>query len=217
MATIGILPASGSALRVRGLPKFCFPVTETESAIEWHIRKMEPICDEIVVTTRSLWIPILKSLDLGAKVTVKSVEPSTMSSVVASVATDPDARYVVGLPDTHVKDSDDFYSAIASDKALLSLALFDCPPHLRGRVGQVLTDQDKVIDVVDKDPNCTYTKMWGAFSFSGITFNPKLMHPGFEFNDFRSFGIAFHNASGSYYDLGTYAGLQEFYASDLQV
>ena len=212
MGVVGVLPASGSAFRIRGLPKFCFPVNDTETAIEWHIRSMESVCDEIIVTTRTMWLPILKSLDLGNKVTIKCVEPSTMSSVVASVATDSTTRYVVGLPDTYVKDSDDFYSAIASDTALLSLALFDCPLELRGRVGQVLTNEKNVLDVVDKDPSCSYTKMWGAFSFSGIKFNPKLIHPGFEFNDLRSSGIAFYNASGAYYDLGSYQGLKEFYS-----
>jgi hypothetical protein len=211
MAVIGVLPASGSAIRVMGLPKFCFPVNEYETAIEWHIRRMEEVCDEIVVTTRSIWIPLLQSLNLGSKTRVEHIEPSTMSSAVASVTTDLTARYVVGLPDTNVKDSDNFYSAIASDTALLSLALFDCPLNLRGRVGQVFTSKNKVTHVLDKDPNCTYSKMWGAFAFTGIQFNPELSHPGLEFNDFLSSGVTFHNASGSYYDLGSFQGLREFY------
>ena len=40
MATIGILPASGKASRIGGIPKFCLPVSEEESILQWHVNQM---------------------------------------------------------------------------------------------------------------------------------------------------------------------------------
>ena len=57
--TIGLLPASGSAKRLGGLPKFSLPVNETSSLLEYHVNLMEEVCDEIRISTRLDWLPIL--------------------------------------------------------------------------------------------------------------------------------------------------------------
>jgi hypothetical protein len=34
-----------------------------------------------------------------------------------------------------------------------------------GRLGQVCLDGDRVVDIVDKDPNCPYSWVWGTVGF----------------------------------------------------
>ena len=47
MATIGVLPASGKASRIGGIPKFCLPISDERSLIQWHVEQMLEMCDEV--------------------------------------------------------------------------------------------------------------------------------------------------------------------------
>jgi len=49
---VGILPASGSASRMMGLPKFLLPVNENKNILEWHIDLMSECCDVIRISTQ---------------------------------------------------------------------------------------------------------------------------------------------------------------------
>jgi molybdopterin-guanine dinucleotide biosynthesis protein A len=53
MSTIGILPASGKASRVGGIPKFCLPISDERSLLQWHVEQMLEVCDEVRVSTRA--------------------------------------------------------------------------------------------------------------------------------------------------------------------
>jgi GTP:adenosylcobinamide-phosphate guanylyltransferase len=80
MATIGILPASGKASRIGGIPKFCLPVSEEESILQWHVNQMLEVCDEVRVSTKAEWVPVIQNMKMNIKLVVR--EPSTMSDAV---------------------------------------------------------------------------------------------------------------------------------------
>ena len=61
MATIGVLPASGKASRIGGIPKFCLPISDERSLIQWHVEQMLEMCDEVRISTRSEWVPIIQN------------------------------------------------------------------------------------------------------------------------------------------------------------
>jgi molybdopterin-guanine dinucleotide biosynthesis protein A len=47
MRTIGVLPASGKASRIGGIPKFCLPISDERSLLQWHVEQMLEVCDEV--------------------------------------------------------------------------------------------------------------------------------------------------------------------------
>ena len=65
-----------------GIPKFCLPLTESQSLLEWHIERMRLCCDRIRVCTRSNWIPIVQAMKVS-DVELIAIEPSTMSDALA--------------------------------------------------------------------------------------------------------------------------------------
>ena len=66
MATIGVLPASGRASRIGGIPKFCLPISDERSLLQWHVEQMLEVCDEVRVSTRPEWVPIIQNMDMNA-------------------------------------------------------------------------------------------------------------------------------------------------------
>ena len=100
MATIGVLPASGRASRVGGIPKFCLPISDERSLLQWHVEQMLEVCDEVRISTRSEWIPIVQNMNMNVKIIVR--EPSTMSDAINFMIGDYNDTVVVGMPDTYI-------------------------------------------------------------------------------------------------------------------
>ena len=168
MATIGLLPASGKASRLAGIPKFLLPVAGAETLLHWHVSRLLQVCDEVRVSTRAEFAPRVAALDLPIRLFVR--EPSTMSDALAYMAEKSSADdFMVGMPDTIVTGSpENFYltmkGAAATDPAADAvIAAFDCPAELRGHVGQIdIGDDDLLRASADKDPACTYAHLWGG-------------------------------------------------------
>jgi hypothetical protein len=171
MAIIGLLPASGKASRMGGVPKFCLPISASETLLHWHVQRMAEVCDEVRVCTRSIWSPLLKSLELPITLYLK--EPSTMSDAVVHMSGEQDADFIVGMPDTIVRGGYNFYHDMATasqehPNASVVLAAFECPPRLRGEVGQIDVSRDGVVrDCIDKEPDCQYAHLWGGLLLRG--------------------------------------------------
>ena len=51
MSTIGVLPASGKAARIGGIPKFCLPISAERSLLQWNVEQMLVVCVEVRVST----------------------------------------------------------------------------------------------------------------------------------------------------------------------
>jgi len=78
MSVIGVLPASGKASRIGGIPKFCLPISDERSLLQWHVEQMLEVCDEVRVSTRAEWVPIIQNMDMNVKLIVgylKDVDP----------------------------------------------------------------------------------------------------------------------------------------------
>ena len=96
---VGILPASGKATRISGIPKFCLPISSNQTLIEWHVSQMLEVCDEVRIATRSIWMPILAELKIKAEII--ELEPSTMSDAVYKLSK-VNEELVIGMPDTYI-------------------------------------------------------------------------------------------------------------------
>ena len=125
MAIIGVLPASGKASRVGGIPKFCLPISDERSLIQWHVEQMLEVCDEVRISTRSEWVPIIQNMDMNVKIMVR--EPSTMSDAVKYMAGDYNDTVLIGMPDTYIHNTHkNIYKEMINTPGDLVLGTWEC-------------------------------------------------------------------------------------------
>lgn len=216
MSTIGVLPASGKASRIGGIPKFCLPISDERSLLQWHVEQMLEMCDEVRVSTRAEWVPIIQNMDMNIKLIVR--EPSTMSDAVKFMIGEYNDTVLIGMPDTYILNAPgNIYKPLFKDNtADLVLGVWECGEVLKGRVGQVLVSNDKVIDSEDKVDNCDYPDMWGTMLFrkNMIRYiDAALDHPGKQLKEWISMGLNIKavRPGGQYMDIGTLKGLKQLY------
>lgn len=214
---IGMLPASGKASRVRGIPKFCLPISNDESLIEWHIKKMSEVCDYIKVSTKMEWAPILKNLNIDVE--IKIIEPSTMSDAILKMGADESDTVLVGMPDTIILNSEEnFYKKLLNKPDDLVLASWEFYEGLRGHTGQIEYDlNDNIINIIDKDFSCNLPRNWGAFKIKNInkhldkdcdSISKNLLNIIVSGNK-----ISMIRCDGKFIDAGTITGIKELYSS----
>jgi hypothetical protein len=210
----GVIPASGSAKRIRGIPKFALPISDSETLLEWHIRLLREVCDEVVVSTRLKWVPIVEEINVDAEVIC--VEPSTMNHSIREMSYGAD-RVVVAMPDTYFHNlSDNPYVHLALDTGDVTMAAFEMAPHLSGKVGQLMVKENRVLCIIDKDPTCDYDLMWGAFATNRAEdLNPSEPATGNQIDSWCQDGISvtYVPCAGTYIDAGTVEGLSMLYRS----
>ena len=216
---IGILPASGSASRLNGIPKFILPVSEGQSLLQWHVDLMSRACSSVFIPTRQRWKVLVDDLMLNANIIEK--EPSTMADAVLDIAKKVADPVIIGMPDTYIHGAkSNFYQDILTSDGDVVLATWDyAPQNMRGKIGQVLADDDgNVLSVVDKDPDCDYREMWGALLFRNGSIN-KIDPTGGsvlnKVNDWIAEGVSVKRVkmTGEYIDAGTVKGLAQLYAA----
>jgi hypothetical protein len=215
VATIGILPASGKASRVGGIPKFCLPISDERSLIQWHVEQMLEVCDEVRISTRSEWVPIIQNMDMNVKIMVR--EPSTMSDAIKYMVGDYNDTVLVGMPDTYIYNAQkNIYKEMMHSKGDLVLGVWECTEDLKGRVGQVYLSGDKVLYSKDKVNDCDYADMWGTMLFrkNMIRYiDDSLDHPGKQIQEWidMSLDVRAVKPGGKYMDIGTLKGLKQLY------
>jgi hypothetical protein len=212
---IGLLPASGTASRLGGIPKFCLPLNENENLLQWHIKHLLNFCDSVNLSTRKIWMPIVMQMKLPKNVYLYEIEPTSMSDAIEKMSLDDGAKYIVGMPDTYMPDSEgDFYRELCESTADVTLAAFPCDRNLKGHVGQISIDENgDVLDVMDKVFDCEYEFMWGAFSLDGVRLDPTRSTPSLQIMEWVKEGkkVKAIKVKGKYLDVGTVDALKSLY------
>jgi hypothetical protein len=215
MAIIGILPASGKASRVGGIPKFCLPISDEKCLLQWHVDQMLEVCDEVRVSTKSEWVPIVQNMNMNIKLI--ALEPSTMSHAVKFLVGDYNDTVLIGMPDTYIHNTEkNIYKEMINIPGDLVLGTWECDDNLRGRVGQILLSGNKIIASNDKSPDCEYPHMWGTMLFRKNMvryIDPDLEHPGKQIQEWIDMNLEIRSSSsgGKYMDIGTFLGLKKLY------
>ena len=165
---VGLIPAAGSASRFGGIPKFLLPFnSKGETLLEFQVSQMMNFVNEVVVITRECWVSTIVQLNLPVKICLS--EPTTLSAVLKMAGEKYQAdQYLVGFPDTLYLGENPFLK-ISDPKYFdsdLTLACWQISEKLIGQVGQVLIEQNLVVDLRDKDKTCGYSYLWGALRLS---------------------------------------------------
>ena len=215
MSVIGVLPASGKASRVGGIPKFCLPISDERSLLQWHVEQMLEVCDEVRVSTRAEWVPIIQNMDMNIKLIVR--EPSTMSDAIKFMIGENNDTVLIGMPDTFIYGTQsNIYKEMIKSEGDLVLGAWECTEDLKGRVGQISLSGNKVISSKDKVDNCDYQYMWGTMLFRKNLIrylDASLDHPGKQIQEWIDMNLSIRavKPGGQYMDIGTLKGLKKLY------
>jgi len=205
-----LIPASGSATRMRGLPKFLLPSGKDGlSLLEVHISNVAHFASEILIGVNPIFFNIVMEAGLelhGA--CVFPMQTLTMTETVLNLAGKSDSeRFTVLMPDTAFSSVSSYQFAKMNHD--LNLSLWKIRIDQYGKLGQVsLNKEGTVIDCIDKDSTCTYEHAWGALTFNKKFINllrPEFPHIGYGIvaaieAKLDVFGTI---VDGSYWDCGT--------------
>jgi choline kinase len=208
-----IIPAAGLASRMNGLPKFLLPIDESASSlILRHIRNSSVLADQVWVPTRPEYCDLLTRL-LGdfENVNVYPALTRSMTETLQTTLTHSMAnRFSIFMPDTYFWGEQP-YEWLISGENECKVATWNIRKDQNGKLGQVLVkyteNYGEVIDIRDKDPDCEWSSVWGAFTVNReelIQANPNL-NPGEILNSLiikKQFPFA-RRFDGAFYDCGT--------------
>ena len=205
-----IFPASGSAVRMRGLPKFLLPSGLGDlTLLELHISQVANQADELLIGVNPIFFEIVKKANLnlhGARIV--PLETSSMTETVLKlVSISSGTRFTVIMPDTVFESSKSYdFNSLNND---LDLSWWKIRSDQYGKLGQVSIGVDgKVLDCVDKDPECRYEYSWGAMTFNRkfLEFlNTEFPHIGYGIVPALEAGMNVNSVvlCGRYWDCGT--------------
>ena len=211
---IGLIPASGKASRLSGLPKFALPCDKDNTPLlTRQVKQMSFYVDKVVVSTTSAWFELVKSFNLP-KTEITIIEPSTMNDALIKMAKEfPTDNYLIGMADTYFEGENPYIKLSQSfDEYSISAACWKVDNELRGRVGQVELVKNKIIDIQDKVSDCDYPHMWGALAldqYTVLNLNKFNAHPGIDLEFLLVNNFADQHAfevDGKYFDVGTLSG-----------
>jgi hypothetical protein len=211
----GIVPAAGSASRMRGLPKFLLPCDANyQSLIERHVTRMLEYCETIWIPTRPDFVALLHSLKIASsRVIILSTETQTMTETVMKVTEIANSdRFMLCMPDTYFYGESP-YASLSLPDGDACFACWKIEESQRGKLGQVKLREpseksSNILDSKDKDQACVYPLAWGALSFNRRfleSADPLMPHVGYMINPAISRGcdIRGFQVEGRYFDCGT--------------
>lgn len=212
-----ILPAAGSATRMRGLPKFLLPCDENYlSLLERHINHLAPICNKIWIPIRPDLIALVESLNIPAPNTeIFPISTNTMTETLRKTASKSmSEKFVMVMPDTYFQGELP-YEYLATGAEKMNLACWKIRAEQYGKLGQVQISksspeetQGTVSSSRDKDPSCRFPFSWGAMSFSREVLelaDDEMPHLGYVLPQLLEKNMQIHAKviDGEYFDCGT--------------
>lgn len=210
---LGMLPAAGTASRMRGLPKFLLPVTENvQTLIEHHVELLADLVDKILIPTRPENVNLLERLNLPDKVELSILSTETMSETLRKALRGVNFEScILGMPDTFYASRNPYLTLAQDPEADVKLALWATKPSQRGQVGSVeLGADEEILRCEDKSQAWDFGQHWGALRFNEPALellDPRTPHVGFLINPSVAAGLKVIGTTieGEYFDCGTFS------------
>ncbi len=213
-----LIPASGKAVRLRGIPKFLLPIPYASNLLTHHLKLSVEILksDNIKVATNNLFSEILLNMNFVKNQTklinIEIMDTNTMNETLLNMRDFNSQIHMVSMPDTYISDK----NLISKMKELLLtspeidcvLGLWRIIDKQRVKVGQCLINDNLIVDVVDKNEEIKYDYLWGTVLFKNTLWefiNKDDPHIGYSFKPAIENGLklSYVVAEGRYYDCGT--------------
>lgn len=222
---IMILPASGMATRIGGIPKALLPCGADESLLTRHISNSIAAAIEPVVVTRSdLVEPFRKHIAnrFGDSCAVVPANTANMTQTVSTVLVQfPHVDiFSVFLPDTWINPLPPVVRLhdLASTHGV-GLLVLPTRTDQAGKLGGVAFSSDGTVEAIrDKTPDSRFSSHhWGAVAFSRDTYmryhDLSDPHVGMAVERYvgasgRAHAVVLNDAT--YYDFGTFAEVRAF-------
>jgi hypothetical protein len=213
--TYGILPLGGNATRMNHLPKFLLPckigITLLDNIINiFNNNNVFSIVSCVSETNHYL----LQNNNKIEKIVVNTkTMAETVYKLMKSINENNTTIYksILLMPDTYITVKNEITSMINMlDTYDIVVLLWEIQEYQIGKVGQCNIENNKIIDIIDKDPNCNYSYFWGSIGWRS-TMN-KHIDPEWETigNLLKKsieldINIGYVICNNNYYDCGTYS------------
>jgi hypothetical protein len=220
MTTIGILPCAGTASRLHGLPKFMLPLKEENGCLlsRWVEILIRKGCSNVIIGVSNNNFEFVRHVldnnlsHLKHLVNIKNLgKTETMNeTLIRSLENESFDKVIMAMPDTYVDDIDiDFL-----EYDIVGVNLWNIRNTQVGKIGQCNIQEDKLIDIIDKDSKCNYNYGWGVIVFKSEFMKYILKeepHTGYSLKTFmNSNKLVYKIINGLYFDCGTVQGYMEF-------
>jgi NDP-sugar pyrophosphorylase family protein len=211
---LGIIPLGGNATRMKNIPKFLLPCKDGMSLLDHCVeifRNNEIF--HIFAGVSKINHFLLENYPFLEKVLM---ETKTMAETVFQLTIQMNQSFdvftsILIMPDTYFQLKQELaeMKAMLNSKFKIVVILWKIKDYQIGKVGQCKIENNRVIEVKDKDPTCQYPYFWGVIGWNS-TMN-KHIQPEWE-----TIGDLIKNAidlnipvgaivcEGDYYDCGTY-------------
>jgi hypothetical protein len=211
----GILPISGNASRMKSIPKFLLPSKINSTLLDetidiFHKNNINKIIAGVSDTNNLL----LSNNDFLEKVIINT---KTMSETIFElnkyISTNYGLNYksILLMPDTNVTITNELKQMIEllNGSYDIVVILWKIRSSQIGKVGQCKIFNNEVVNIIDKDINCTYNLFWGSIGWnSNINefINPEWQTIGQLLNKSLELNIKIGSiiCEGDYYDCGTF-------------
>lgn len=209
---IGLIPAAGTATRLDGLPKFLLPIAEGH-LLSRLVEQMRTAGAE------SIWIGANKHNAAfikpyapdGCTISGKLETATMCETVLAARAFCGDEIVLCGMPDTYWTERyvyERLVNRLDEFGADVAVACWFMRDDQRGKLGSVSWRNDRITDVIDKDPASPYEFAWGALAWKSVFWEhiqPEQNNIGLSLRSAVDAGLKVWAVpiQGDYYDCGT--------------
>lgn len=214
---LGLLPASGTATRMNGIPKFLLPCPGGNLLDRWLATFYSNGNDDVLISVahkNAHFIAPLVSQCSAQELAVEKIvhDTATMSETVLNMVHHTAAQtYVLAMPDTFL--GGEFQPILAQLHAVLAycsvaVVLWPIKESQYGKLGQVSIAEGQVTHSRDKDPSCRYPYAWGVIGWTFPANNlidPTTPHVGYMIERALSqnMRVGYVLATTEYFDCGT--------------
>jgi hypothetical protein len=152
-------------------------------------------------------------------------ETQSMNDTLLRMRDSRDGVFLLGMPDTYFSDFLIGKRAVnhlrGNPELDVVVGLWPIREHQRGQLGQCDVDGDRVVRVVDKDPNCPFDWSWGIIAWKSQFWQfikRDEPHAGYGLQPAIDGGlqVGYIMASGNYWDCGTIDQYWDFAISQRQ-
>ena len=163
-SNIGLIPASGTASRMRGLPKFLLPYENSvKTLLERHVEMLLPFVEKILIPTRPENLELIERLKFPSFVELVELTTLTMSETVNLTLQNREFDLCfVGMPDTYFVGQDP-YKELFNLNGDVRLACWPTAPSQVGNVGSVDLVEGRVRQVQDKNSELDFGRHLGGY------------------------------------------------------